>query len=89
MIHPTPRLPYTRILFVAPSALSLRLKRSNYKLSKFPSLKGYQIGRELPRTLTRSLREGLNQRVGGGGSGGGVGARFLKRIRSTLFPVLP
>lgn len=42
-----------------------------YVLPEFPSLKEYQIGRELPRTLTRSFRESL------GTEGEGVGARFL------------
>lgn len=43
-----------------------------YILPEFPSLKGYQIGRELARTLTRSFRESSEAE-----GGGGTGARFL------------
>lgn len=38
----------------------------NTKKSAFPSLKRYQIGRELPRTLTRSLPKGLDPGWGWG-----------------------
>lgn len=38
---------------------SLRFKRSNYKLSKFPLPRSYQIGRERSRTLTLRLRRGF------------------------------
>ena len=58
--------PSYNALFVALSAQSLGFKRSKPKLSAFPSLKRYQIGRELPRTLTRSLPEGLDQGWGWG-----------------------
>lgn len=83
-----PRAPASRHVHFLLHSLpleSLRFKRSNYALCEFPSLKGYQIGREFPRTLTPRLCEDLGPRKRTGE--GVVGAALEKLPNAVSCPL--